>query len=412
MIDAGIYSQVRQPEVFNPLAEAAQFQQLQGLQNQNKLAALGFQDRERAINDAATQREAVRGFGADTGANYNRLLQTGNLQAAQGYQKGILENQRYAAETTQKGVETGSKAFDQFKAMLNTVQDPQQAAQLITASFNDPTIGPLLQRFGTLEEGLQRLQQQASNPQAFQQWKAQAAIGMEKLAELAKVQNVNLGGTMQTQSVQPATGQVAQLATAPITQSADNRATQQTAIRGQNMTDSRAREMNQTQRELLIQERGLKVADLQDKADARARAKDAGAASIQNQIAVIDKALAHPGRKTATGLSGSVDPRNYVPGTDATDFRAVLDQIGGAAFLQAFESLKGGGAITEVEGKKATDAIARLNRAQSDSEFESSLRDLRKVMSDGYERLGRGKAPDPAALGGVRRYNPSTGQIE
>jgi hypothetical protein len=165
------------------------------------------------------------------------------------------------------------------------------------------------------------------------------------------------------------------------------------------MTDSRGSEANATQRELLIQERGLKVADLQDKADARARAKDAGAASIQNQIAVIDKALSHPGRKTATGLSGTLDPRNYVPGTDATDFRAVLDQIGGAAFLQAFESLKGGGAITEVEGKKATDAVARLNRAQSDAEFETALRDLRKVMSDGYERLGRGTAPGEAKPG-------------
>lgn len=114
--------------------------------------------------------------------------------------------------------------------------------------------------------------------------------------------------------------------------------------------------------------------------------------SIQAQISVIDKAIAHPGRTTATGLSGSLDPRNYMPGTDARDFQVVLDQLGGAAFLQAFESLKGGGQITEVEGKKATDAIARLNRAQSDGEFEVALKDLRDVMQRGYERLGGGGA--------------------
>jgi hypothetical protein len=119
-------------------------------------------------------------------------------------------------------------------------------------------------------------------------------------------------------------------------------------------------------------------------------AKAAQRASIQAQIAVIDKAIAHPGRKTATGLSGVLDPRNYTPGTDARDFRVVLDQLGGAAFLQAFESLKGGGQITEVEGKKATEAIARLNRAQSDSEFEVALNDLRGVMKNGYDRLGGG----------------------
>jgi hypothetical protein len=117
-------------------------------------------------------------------------------------------------------------------------------------------------------------------------------------------------------------------------------------------------------------------------------AKAAQRDSIRAQISVIDKALNHPGRKTATGLSGAVDPRNYIPGTDARDFRVVLDQLGGAAFLQAFESLKGGGAITEVEGNKATAAIARLNRAQSDKEFETALNDLRDVMNRGLSRLG------------------------
>lgn len=129
------------------------------------------------------------------------------------------------------------------------------------------------------------------------------------------------------------------------------------------------------------------------KADAKANsgeglaAKEAKRASVQAQIGVIDKAINHPGRATATGLSGVLDPRNYIPGTKATDFKVVLDQLGGAAFLQAFESLKGGGQITEVEGKKATDAIARLNRAQSDEEFGVALSDLREVMTNGLSRL-------------------------
>lgn len=131
-----------------------------------------------------------------------------------------------------------------------------------------------------------------------------------------------------------------------------------------------------------------RAAEVGFKQSERNDAKDAKRAAISAQIAVIDKALAHPGRATSTGLSGTIDPRNYIPGTDAADFRAVLDQIGGTAFLQAFESLKGGGQITEVEGKKATDAIARLSRAQSDKEFEQSLRDLREVMVSGQKRLG------------------------
>ena len=149
----------------------------------------------------------------------------------------------------------------------------------------------------------------------------------------------------------------------------------------------------------------FRSAELDLKARERQAAQDAKLASVNAQIAVIDKALNHPGRSTSTGLSGSLDPRNYIPGTDAMDFRSVLDQIGGTAFLQAFESLKGGGQITEMEGKKATDAIARLSRAQSDAEFVQSLNDLRAVMQGGLDRLKgaapSGAAPAPSAPGGA-----------
>ncbi|OWR28948.1 hypothetical protein CEE55_18120 [Stenotrophomonas pavanii] len=105
-----------------------------------------------------------------------------------------------------------------------------------------------------------------------------------------------------------------------------------------------------------------------------------------NAINLIDKALSHPGLATAVGASGRTDPRNYIPGTDATDFRVLLDQIKGGTFLQAFQSLKGGGAITEVEGTKAEQAIARLNRDQSEAAFRQSLQDLRDVAQAAITR--------------------------
>lgn len=145
---------------------------------------------------------------------------------------------------------------------------------------------------------------------------------------------------------------------------------------------------------------------------------------------VLDMALKHPGLSTATGLQGTIDPRNYVPGTDATNFKTVLDQIKGSAFLQAFANLKGGGQITEVEGKKATDAIARLNTAQSTPEFSKALAELKGVVDAGQERMkaaypgGKEVAADatkpapqtfsqlpPAGqYNGKTATNPSTGQ--
>jgi hypothetical protein len=138
--------------------------------------------------------------------------------------------------------------------------------------------------------------------------------------------------------------------------------------------------------------------------------RESKTAAANDMLSVIDMMDKHPGRETATGASGVIDPRNYIPGTDAKDFSVALDQLKGKTFLQAFESLKGGGQITEVEGKKATEAIGRLNTAQSDKAFQQALIDLRSVVEGSMKRAsgktggasGGWDAP-PAASGGVQR---------
>lgn len=97
----------------------------------------------------------------------------------------------------------------------------------------------------------------------------------------------------------------------------------------------------------------------------------------------VDKMLAHPGMGTATGLSGTLDPRNYIPGTDARNFRVLRNQAQGQVFLDAFQALKGGGAITEVEGLKAEQAKARMDTAQSDEEFRAALNDYKAALQRG-----------------------------
>jgi hypothetical protein len=114
-------------------------------------------------------------------------------------------------------------------------------------------------------------------------------------------------------------------------------------------------------------------------------------ASAEDSLALLDKAINHPGREIATGLSSRLDPQNKLPGNPAYDFNVVMDQIRGQAFLQAYQSLKGGGAITEREGEAATNAIGRLNTAQSEEEFVIALNDLRAVISNGLARA-RSKA--------------------
>lgn len=73
------------------------------------------------------------------------------------------------------------------------------------------------------------------------------------------------------------------------------------------------------------------------------------------------------------------------------EFQPVVNQIKGQAFLDAYERLKGGGVITEIEGKKATQALGRLEQYQSDADYAKSLKDLRDVVSAGLERARGGK---------------------
>lgn len=154
-----------------------------------------------------------------------------------------------------------------------------------------------------------------------------------------------------------------------------------------------------TQQQFLPQELQMRTQAAIQQAGGSAQAKGEAEARLEaiqglprvmqestNAINLIDKALSHPGLATAVGASGRTDPRNYIPGTDATDFRVLLDQIKGGTFLQAFQSLKGGGAITEVEGTKAEQAIARLNRDQSEQAFRQSLQDLRDVAQAAITR--------------------------
>jgi hypothetical protein len=114
----------------------------------------------------------------------------------------------------------------------------------------------------------------------------------------------------------------------------------------------------------------------------------------EETIKLVDDLLASPGFKQAVGKSRMLGVQ-LIPGTQAKDFDIRLAQLKGKQFLQAFESLKGGGQITEVEGKKATDAIARMDAAGSESEFINASREFQQVIRTGVERARRSAGGQP-----------------
>lgn len=159
--------------------------------------------------------------------------------------------------------------------------------------------------------------------------------------------------------------------------------------------------------------RGSNVAKAEDRGAIRKEEAQSDLSNTVTQadtsIRLIDELLDHPGRDMATGATAWVPP---VPGTAQADFINRFDQIKGQAFLQAFENLKGGGQITEVEGRTATQAINRMNRATSASEFDAAANDLKSVIQAAKDRAikkaGGGSGQGPATPGITERTPASS----
>jgi len=124
-------------------------------------------------------------------------------------------------------------------------------------------------------------------------------------------------------------------------------------------------------------------------AQAKARTALMNTADQANEVvALVDELLKHPGMKQAVGKSALLGVQK-VPGTDAYDFMTRLNQLRGKQFMQAYQTLKGGGQITEVEGVKAEQALARMDNAQSEAAFVKGARDFQKIIKKGLRRAMR-----------------------
>lgn len=114
---------------------------------------------------------------------------------------------------------------------------------------------------------------------------------------------------------------------------------------------------------------------------------------------------------------GPIDSRTPNWSAGSNRVQGYIDQLAGGAFLQARTLLKGGGQITDFEGKKAEQAYIRLNQAQSPEDFKAALDDFNDAVQSGLAKLAAQANHSPTqqgqpSPGTVRRYNPQTGRIE
>jgi len=260
-VDASIYSQVGRQNVqpLNPLDAMANAYQLQNAQ-------IDSDNKRQAMRDDQMSRQAAMQAGGDSSKLYQLLMQGGNIGAAQKVQKATLDYDKGRSDiakdsaTTQKTLsEAEALKIGQHADILSQVQTPEQAIMWAKMGLDAGVLKP--QQYEMALSNINKLQ----DPQSFEAWKQQAALGARKFIELNKpnYQNQNLGGTMQTLALPGLGGKPQVVSSAPITQSADSIASQETQRRGQNMVDARSREANQASREasqsVYDTERGLLI---------------------------------------------------------------------------------------------------------------------------------------------------------
>lgn len=136
------------------------------------------------------------------------------------------------------------------------------------------------------------------------------------------------------------------------------------------------------------------------KAQGEARnALPAAVSRAEETVGILDKIRTHPGLDSGTGMTGVAMTR--VPGTDAYDFDQLRTQAQGTAFLTAIGEMRGTGAISNVEGEAATQAVARMRAAQSKGAFLEALDDYERVVRKGVANTYRQAGLEvPPALAG------------
>ena len=185
-VDAGVYGQFAQPvrsvsDIQNGLAQ----QQTNALMAQH--AGLQNQQLQTQMAQDAQLRQAAQGFGADPTANFNALLKTGNLKAAQDYYSNNLANKKTQADTDLASAHAGEfqasaagKAMEQYRSVLTPNMTPDDMTKWTQALYQDPRTAPIVTaQFGPIEGVQAKIAANAADPAKWSDYLAANAVGMK-----------------------------------------------------------------------------------------------------------------------------------------------------------------------------------------------------------------------------------------
>jgi hypothetical protein len=110
---------------------------------------------------------------------------------------------------------------------------------------------------------------------------------------------------------------------------------------------------------------------------------------LESTAPLIQELINHSGMAGAVGSLAASErgPNTYAKGAPEREFIAKYNQLAGKIFLSAFAGLKGGGQITELEGKKAQEAASSISRTLSASQLQSAMQSYIQSLVSQHQRL-------------------------
>jgi hypothetical protein len=437
-LDPNISLGVRPIELPNRLAQYAQLSQIQNAQQANQLNQMQMAEYART----RAEEEGTRNFlgKADlTDPNVRAQLLTGYGKSGREIYGKLSEAEKAQTEEAARRAKLMQDTQSMYRDMSGVISNKADAATFLQRVVNDPALKdsplakiPLMEQVARIPE----------DPAGLNNWKKQFALGATKYISENKPQyfQQDTGATKQIVGIAglggPATVVPGSVQTVTMTPAQEREA-----------KDSATRIKQEGQR-IGLEGRRVVVLEANAQRDkdpafqqAMATARATGEAIAKNDVAakqalprilsdaqtaldVVDQMVGkqevrdakgnliqaatkpHPGFQNAVGATWLPGAR-FVPGTNAAGFQALQDQIEGTAFLSAFEALKGGGAISEKEGAKATAARLRMTLAQDEKEYVKAAREFQDIVRTGVENARRkGGASSAGGASNVDTSNP------
>ena len=401
-IDPSIAMGYKPVQIENPINQMAAYSQLQGAQNQNALAQYQLSAAQRADEatniqnqlyakhyDATTGRVNTQGLYGDLAKSPVTAGLIPKLQAQEAELKYKQDQgKKIVSEISKLNFETGSKIFSAAQDELKQIdpRSPNAPAQYLAYRkrlYANPELADFFSKTGLTEE--------ATNAQIMQAIKTPQGLADTILKSMTTADQFQK--ILQDREQLKVSQRQADISQGNLDVNRQELANKYNPVLQANLAEAKAAG-DYFGKNKAAAAQALPAA-LENATQAiRLIDEMIGTAEVRDKNGKVIKAAGkeHPGFSNYVGVGF---PTRFVEGSDAASFEIRQKQIEGKAFLEAFNTLRGGGAITEKEGEKGTLAIMRMNKATSEAEYKAAARELQEVLRTGVNTM-RAKAGQPS----------------